>query len=232
MTTEYKNLTIKEWAIEDRPREKMMIKGVATLSDAELLAILIGSGTKNESAVAISQRILTTVSNNLNELGKFTLKNFKSIKGIGDARAVTIMAALELGRRRNKVEALDRKKIQSSKDVVDLFQPILADLPHEEFWVLLLNRANKIIDQYRITQGGTTSTIFDVKLIIKGALERAASSIIVCHNHPSGNCKPSDHDISITRKLKEAALLMDIALLDHIIITDNECYSFADNGLM
>ncbi len=231
MTADYKNLTIKEWALEDRPREKMIQKGVGSLSDAELLAILIGSGTKNETAVAIAQRILSTASNNLGELGKFSLKEFTSIKGIGEAKAISIMAALELGRRRKRAEALDRQKIQSSADVVEIFQPLLADLPHEEFWVLYLNRANKIIDQSRITQGGTTGTIFDVKLIIKTAVEKLASSMIICHNHPSGNQKPSDQDINITKKLKEASALMDITLLDHIIITDKECFSFADSGI-
>jgi len=232
MTVEYKNLTIKEWALEDRPREKMIQKGVGSLSDAELLAILIGSGTKNETAVTVAQRILSTASNNLNELGKFTIKELTNLKGIGEAKAITIMAALELGRRRKKAEALDRQKIQSSSDVIEIFQPLLADLPHEEFWVLFLNRANKIIDQAKITQGGTTGTIFDVKMIIKSAIDKLASSIIICHNHPSGNQKPSDQDISITKKLKEASALMDISLLDHIIITDKDCYSFADNGIL
>ncbi len=230
MPAEYKNLTIKDWALEDRPREKMIKRGIGSLSDAELLAILIKSGTKNENAVAIAQRILLAANSNLNELGKFTLKDFTLTKGIGEAKGITIMAALELGRRRKQTEALNRPKIESSNDIVEIFQPQLADLPHEEFWVLFLNRANKVIDQSRITQGGVTGTIFDIKLIMKSAIEKLASSIIICHNHPSGNPKPSEQDIKITLKMKEAAQIFEIALLDHIIITESECYSFADNG--
>ena len=232
MSAEYKNLTIKDWALEDRPREKMIKRGINSLSDAELLAILINTGTKNESAVAIAQRILLSANSNLNELGKYTLADFTSIKGIGEAKGITIMAALELGRRRKQTEALNRPKIESSNDIIEIFQPQLADLPHEEFWVLFLNRANKVIDQARITQGGITGTIFDIKLIMKSAIEKLASSIIVCHNHPSGNQKPSEQDIKITQKLKEASQLFEIALLDHIIITDSECYSFADSGML
>ena len=230
MPADYKNLTIKDWALEDRPREKMIKRGIGSLSDAELLAILIKSGTKNENAVAIAQRILLSANSNLNELGKFTLADFISTKGIGEAKGITIMAALEIGRRRKQSEALNRPKIESSIDIIEIFQPQLADLPHEEFWVLFLNRANKVIDQARITQGGVTGTIFDIKLIMKSALEKLASSIIICHNHPSGNPKPSEQDIKITQKLKEATQIFEIALLDHIIITDSECYSFADNG--
>lgn len=229
---EYKNLTIKDWALEDRPREKMIKRGIGSLSDAELLAILIKSGTKNENAVTIAQRILTSVNNNLNELGKKSLTDFTSTKGIGEAKGITIMAALELGRRRKQTEALIRPKIGSSSDIIEIFQPLLADLPHEEFWVLYLNRANKVMDQSRITQGGITGTIFDIKLIMKSALEKLASSIIICHNHPSGNPKPSEQDIRITHKLKEASQIFEINLLDHIIITDSECYSFADNGII
>ena len=229
---DYENLKITQWALEDRPREKMMQKGLGSLSDAELIAILIGSGTRNETAVSLGQRILKTADNNLNELGKFTLTDFTSIKGIGEAKAITIMAAIELGRRRKRSEALNRKQITSSSDVIEVFQPLLADLPHEEFWVLFLNRANKIIDKQRITQGGVTGTIFDVKLILKAAIERLASSLIVCHNHPSGNKSPSEQDIQITSKLKDASRLFDISLLDHVIVTDSVCYSFADNGAL
>ncbi|RPH33517.1 MAG: JAB domain-containing protein [Bacteroidales bacterium] len=230
MSEEYKNLTIKDWALEDRPREKMIKRGINSLSDAELLAILIKSGTKKENAVAIAQRILLSANSNLNELGKYTLADFTSTKGIGEAKGITIMAALELGRRRKQAEALNRPKIESSSDIIEIFQPQLADLPHEEFWVLFLNRANKVIDQARITQGGVTGTVFDIKLILKSAIEKLALSIIVCHNHPSGNPKPSEQDIRITQKLKEASQLFEITLLDHIIITDSECYSFADSG--
>lgn len=230
MTAEYKNLTIKDWALEDRPREKMIKRGIGSLGDAELLAILIKSGTKNENAVAIAQRILLSANGNLNELGKFTLEDFTSTKGIGEAKGITIMAALELGRRRKQAEALSRPQIKESKDIIEIFQPLLSDLPHEEFWVLFLNRANKVIYQTRITQGGVTGTIFDIKLIMKAAIEKLASSIIICHNHPSGNPKPSEQDLRITQKLKEAAQTFEISLLDHIIITDSVCYSFADNG--
>jgi len=184
MESESKPLTIKEWALDDRPREKMMSKGIGALSDAELMAILIGTGTRNETAVAISQRILAIANSNLNELGKFSLKDLTKIKGIGTAKAITIMAALELGRRRKKTEAINRKQISSSTDVIDIFQPQLADLPHEEFWILLLNRANKIIDQVRISEGGQTATVVDIRKIMKLALEHQALGVILCHNHP------------------------------------------------
>jgi len=232
MEEKTKPLTIKEWAEDDRPREKMMSKGISALSDAELIGILIGSGTQNETAVSISQRILGLANNNLNELGKFSLKDLTKVKGIGPAKAITIMAALELGRRRKSVEALDRKQITSSTDVIEIFQPMLADLPHEEFWVLLLNRVNKIINQLCISEGGQTATLVDVRKIMKLVLEHQALGIILCHNHPSGNHNPSDEDIKITQKVKAAATTLDIKLLDHVIITDNKCYSLADNGLI
>lgn len=227
-----KILTIKEWAEDDRPREKMMAKGIGALSDAELMAILIGTGTRNETAVSISQRILSIANNNLNELGKFSLKDLTKIKGIGTAKAITIMSALELGRRRKVEEAINRKQITSSKDVIDIFQPQLADLPFEEFWILLLNRANKIIEQVRISEGGQTATVVDVRKIMRIVLEYQALGIILCHNHPSGNHNPSEEDIKITQKLKAAANTLDIKLLDHVIITDKSCYSLADNGLI
>ncbi|BDX39747.1 DNA repair protein RadC [Tenuifilaceae bacterium CYCD] len=230
MEQEYKRLTIKDWAVEDRPREKMLQKGIGSLSDAELIAILLRSGNSDETAVSVAQRLLALAQNNLNELGKFTLNQITQIKGIGEAKAISVIAALELGRRRKAIDALTREKITSSRDVIEIFQPILADLPHEEFWALLLNKANKVIEKVRVSQGGVAGTVVDVRIIIKSAVEKLASSIIIAHNHPSGNPKPSDKDISITKKLKEAGNLLDIALLDHIIITDNECYSFADNG--
>lgn len=227
-----KPLTIKEWAVDDRPREKMIAKGVASLSDAELMAILIGSGTRNETAVAISQRILGKANNNLNELGKFGLKDLTAINGIGHAKAVAIMAALELGRRRKGAEALSRKQVTSSADVVELFQPLLADLPHEEFWVLLLNRANRIINRVRVSEGGFTATVVDVRKIMQTALAHQAIGIILCHNHPSGNHMPSNEDSAITQKIKQAAATLDINLLDHVIITDQECFSLADNSML
>jgi DNA repair protein RadC len=232
MDKQAKNLTIKDWALEDRPREKMISRGIGALTDAELIAILIGSGTQNETAVAISQRILNAANNNLNELGKFTLSDFTQIKGIGEAKGVTIMAALELGRRRKRAEALNRKQIASSKDVVEIFQPQLGDLPHEEFWVLLLNRANRILDQVRVSQGGITGTVVDVRVIMKAAVLASASGIILCHNHPSGNSKPSDEDLKITQKVKLAAQSFDITLLDHIVITDQKCTSLADEAML
>ncbi|HOZ13454.1 MAG TPA: DNA repair protein RadC [Tenuifilaceae bacterium] len=230
MEQEYKRLTIKDWAVEDRPREKMLQKGIGSLSDAELIAILLRSGNSDETAVTVAQRLLTLAHNNLNELGKFTLHQITKIKGIGEAKGIAVLAALELGRRRKGVEVLSRERITSSHDVVEIFQPMLADLPHEEFWALLLNKANKVIDKVRVSQGGVAGTVVDVRIIVKAAVEKLASSIIIAHNHPSGNPKPSDKDLSITKKLKDAANLFDIALLDHLIITDNECYSFADNG--
>lgn len=230
MEQEYKRLTIKDWAVEDRPREKMLQKGMGSLSDAELIAILLRSGNSDETAVTVAQHLLTLAHNNLNELGKFTLHQITKIKGIGEAKGITVLAALELGRRRKSVEVLNRERITSSRDVIEIFQPMLADLPHEEFWALLLNKANKVIDKVRVSQGGVAGTVVDVRIIVKAAVEKLASSIIIAHNHPSGNPKPSDKDQSITAKLKDATNLFDIALLDHLIITDSECYSFADNG--
>jgi len=227
-----RTLTIKDWALDDRPREKMIAKGASALSDAELIAILIGSGTANETAVNLGQKVLANASNNLNELGRFSIKELTKTKGIGTAKAITIMAALELGRRRKISEVITRKQITSSNDVIELFQPNLADLPHEEFWVLLLNRANKIIERIKISEGGFTATIVDVRKIMKTALDHKAIGIILCHNHPSGNPNPSNEDISITAKIKQAASTLDINLLDHVIITPTKCISMADNSLI
>lgn len=225
-------LTIKDWAEEDRPREKLLAKGIMSLSDAELIAIIIGSGNAEESAVELSKRILQSAVNNLNILGKFTVSDLQKFKGIGEAKAISIVAALELGRRRKKDDVAERMKIQSSNDVFEIFQPLLADIPHEEFWVLLLNRSNKIIDKFRVSQGGVSGTVIDVRLILKPAIEKLASSVILCHNHPSGNNKPSDNDVSITQKTKEAARFMDISVLDHIIVCEKNYYSFADEGII
>ena len=230
--TEYKKLSIKEWSLEDRPREKLLVKGISSLSDAELIAIIIGSGTRDESAVELSRRILSSVQHNLNELGKLTVDDLQKYKGIGEAKAIGIVAALELGRRRKLSEIIDRQKISSSQDVYEIFHPLLADLPHEEFWIVLLNRSNKVIERIKISQGGISGTVTDVRLILRTALEKLASSLILCHNHPSGNQQPSDADIAITQKVKESGKLMDIALLDHIIVTDGSYYSFADEGIM
>lgn len=225
-------LTIKHWAEEDRPREKLLAKGTMSLSDAELIAIIIGSGNAEDSAVELSRKILQSADNNLNLLGKFTVNDLQKFKGIGEAKAISIVAALELGRRRKKEDAPDKKQIQSSNDVFEIFQPIFADIPHEEFWVLLLNRSNRIIEKLRVSQGGVSGTVTDIRLILKPAIEKLASSIILCHNHPSGNNRPSENDISITQKAKEAAKFMDIAVLDHIIVCEKNYYSFADEGVI
>jgi DNA repair protein RadC len=226
------SLKITDWALEDRPREKLMEKGASGLSDAELLAILISSGTKDKSAVDLGRELLLKVSNNLNSLGKLSIRELRSIRGIGAARAVTITAALELGRRRKLSEGPDVSQIKSSKDVADIFQPLLSDLPYEEFWILFLNRSNKVISRMKLSQGGISGTVTDVRIVMKKAIEYLASGIIVCHNHPSGNLNPSDSDSKITQKIKEAGALMDVQLLDHLIITDKDYYSFADNGLI
>jgi DNA repair protein RadC len=223
---------IKSWAVEDRPREKLLSKGIDSLSDSELLAILIGSGTKKLSAVDLSKSILATVNNNLNELGKLSLTELERNKGIGRVKALTILAALELGRRRKNSVSLKKEKITSSKEVYELFQPLLSDIPHEEFWILLLNRSNCVIDKNRISQGGIAGTVIDARIILRNALEKLASGLILCHNHPSGNPKPSEADISITHKLKDAAVMMDIKLLDHIIVADTNYFSFADEGII
>ena len=229
---QYNNLPIKEWALEDQPREKLMSKGISSLSSAELLAIIIGSGTRSDTAVELSKKLLNLVGNNLHELGKLDLQNLKKINGIGPAKAMAIIACFELGKRRNSSSRLPDIKISGSKDVFDLFHPFLGDLPHEEFWILLLNRANRVIDKIRISQGGISGTIIDTRIILKNAVDRLASTIILCHNHPSGNLKPSDADIRITSKMKESSQLMDINLIDHIIIADNTYFSFADEGII
>lgn len=226
----YLNLKIKDWAVEDRPREKLLLRGISSLSDAEIIAILIGSGTRNESAVELSKKVLKNADNNLNELGKLSINDLTKMKGIGEAKAINIMAALELGRRRKISDIINKKKITQSKDVFELFQPTLGDLPHEEFWILLLNRSNRIIEKYKISQGGVSGTVIDIKLILKQAIEKLASSIILCHNHPSGNRNPSSADDTITKKLKSGAELLDIAVLDHIIIADTDYFSYADES--
>ncbi len=227
---EYSNLKIKDWAAEDRPREKLLKKGLSSLSDAELIALLIGSGTRNESAVELAKKVLKNANNNLNELGKLEIKDLQKNKGIGEAKAITITAALELGRRRKLGNIIDKQKISSSTDVFELFQPLLGDLPYEEFWILLLNRSNKIIDRFKISQGGISGTVIDSRLILKTAIEKLASSIILCHNHPSGNKMPSEADDSITKKLIDGGKLFDISVLDHIIIADTLFFSYADEG--
>jgi DNA repair protein RadC len=225
--------SIKEWSIDDRPREKMLAKGRQSLSDSELLAIIIGSGSIGESAVDLSKRILRDYNNNLNELGKITIKDLvKKYKGIGEAKAINIIAALELGRRRQDTDPLVRPSIHSSKDAFNYLYPLVGDLPHEEFWILMCNRASKIIHAQSVGRGGVASVVVDVKIIMKFALEHLASSIVLCHNHPSGNLKPSSEDIKITKKLKDACTIFDITVTDHIIIGDMAYFSFADEGIL
>lgn len=224
--------SIKSWSEEDRPREKFLLKGRAALSDAELIAILIGSGNTDESAVGLSKRILATVENNLNHLGKLTINHLKEFKGIGEAKAITIAAAMELGRRRREEEPVKRNKITSSHDAFKLMHPILGELPHEEFWILYLNNSNKVIEKVQSSKGGITGTLVDVRLVLKKALEVGATGIILAHNHPSGTLKPSEPDKALTRKLKTGAQSLDIKVLDHLIITGNAYLSFADENIL
>ena len=226
------NLSIKNWAEDDRPREKLLQKGRLSLSDSELLAILIGSGSKNESAVELSKRILSSTQNNLNELGKLSVSQLCKFKGIGPAKAVTIVAALELGRRRRLQEALEQKRITSSHSVFEIMNPIIGELGHEEFWIIYLNNSNKVIEQFQISKGGITGTLVDVRITLKKALELGAVSIILAHNHPSGSLKASEADKQLTRKLKTAAESLDIKVLDHIIVTEKSYLSFADEGML
>ncbi|HPT32584.1 MAG TPA: DNA repair protein RadC [Prolixibacteraceae bacterium] len=229
---QYQKLNLKQWAVEDRPREKMLANGARALSDAELVAILIGSGNAGETAVELSRRILHAVENNLNDLGRKNSDFLTRFKGIGEAKALNIMAAMELGRRRKEQDTPDKAKITGSNDAADLFMPLLGDLDHEEFWILLLNRHNKIIDRFMASKGGITGTVIDVRSIMKVALDKLATSMILCHNHPSGNLSPSDADQQITQKLKEAGKMVDIQVLDHLIITQKKYYSFADEGMI
>jgi DNA repair protein RadC len=222
---------INQWAEDDRPREKFLLKGKSSLSDSELLAILIGSGSRNESAVQLCQRILASSNNNLNALGKVSVNQLLNFKGIGEAKAISIAAALELGRRRRAEEAIELKKITSSKMVFEIMQPIIGELPHEEFWILYLNNSNKVIHKAQLSKGGITGTVVDIRLIFRIAFEQNAVSIILTHNHPSGKLLASDADIQITKKIKEASKYLDISILDHIIITENGFYSFNDEGI-
>jgi DNA repair protein RadC len=227
-----KNISIKDWADDDRPREKLLIKGKGALSDAELIAILIASGNRDESAVELSKRILQSLGNNLNGLAKLSVNDLIKFKGIGEAKAISIIASLELGRRRRTADVLEKDNIGGSKDAFKVLQLKLEDLPHEEFWVMLLNRANKVIDTKLVGRGGVSSTVVDSKVIFSFALESLASGIILAHNHPSGNLKPSNSDIRLTKKLVDAGKIMEVPILDHIIVGDNDYFSFADEGLI
>lgn len=229
--TEFVKLSVKDWSPEDRPREKLLLKGVDTLSNAELLAVILRSGTKDETVVELSQRILQSYGNDLNQLGKISANQLMSnFKGVGEAKAIGIIAALELGKRRKAEDVSTRKKILSSLDIYNYFYPVLCDLPHEEFWALFLNRSNRIIDRFKISQGGISETVVDGKLIYKEAVSHLASFVVLCHNHPSGNYLPSPQDNSITFRIKKGIELLDMYLLDHVILSGGRYYSYADEG--
>lgn len=225
-------LPIKSWSPDDRPREKLQLKGTSALSDAELLAILIGTGSGKSSALDLSKRILDCVEHRLPELAKLKPKDLTRIKGIGPAKAITIVAAMELGRRRKDADPGEKPRVSSSQEAYDLLSGDMIDLPHEEFWVLLLNRANRLIRKHRISEGGVSGTVADPKVIFKSALDHLASGIIVAHNHPSGNRTASQSDIDLTRKLKEAGKFLEIQLLDHLIVCGPKYFSFADEGML
>ncbi len=226
------SFSIKQWNEDDRPREKMLSKGRASLSDAELIAILIGSGSREESAVTLAKKMLASTKNNLNAFSKLSVDNLTSFKGIGKAKAVSIITALELAKRCRLEEALKVDKVTSSKLIYEIMQPILGDLQHEEFWVIYLNNANKIIFKKQLSKGGITGTMVDTRLVFNKAIELLATGIILCHNHPSGTLKPSNADKNLTSKMKYAGETLDIKVLDHLIITEKGYFSFADSNLL
>ncbi len=227
-----KHLTIKALAEDDRPREKFAGLGRQSLSDAELIAIILSSGNRNETAVQLAQRMLSANSNNINELAKLSLNDLKKFKGVGEVKAINIAAAFELGRRRTDSDSIEKVKITSSNIAYQLLHKRLSDLPHEEFWVLLLNRANQVTKEENLSKGGVSGTVVDIRLICKMAVENTASGVVIAHNHPSGQIIPSEQDKSITKKLKEALKLFEISLLDHVIIGDQKYFSFSDDGLL
>ena len=226
------NLPIHQWAEDDRPREKLILKGKSQLSKAELLALLIRSGSRSESAVQLAQRILGDVKHNLTELSKMSVSDLQTFKGIGEAKAISIVAGLELGKRRLSEEVITKKKIRSSQDVFHFLFADLSDKSYEEFWVLLLDRANQVIRKVNISEGGTAGTVADPKKIFKKAVDEKASSLVLAHNHPSNQIKPSQNDIDLTKKLKSAGELLDIDVIDHLIFGHDGYYSFADEGMM
>lgn len=230
--SEYKSLSIKNWALEDRPREKMMYKGSKSLSSAELIAIIIGSGNRKQSAVEVAKMLLADNNNDLNELAKKSIKDLMKIPGIGSAKAISIIAALELGSRQKAFPSKQKMKISSSMDAYERLQPYVENLNHEEFWVVYLNRGNKILEIKNISSGGITGTVFDMRLVFKDAILLESTNIILCHNHPSGNLTPSEADKDLTHKTRDAGKLMSIEVLDHLIIADKGYYSFADEGLL
>ncbi len=230
METDDRRLTVREWAEDDRPREKMLRKGSSSLSDAELLAILIGSGSRNETVVELSRRILRECSDNLNVLARLSVAELcKRFKGIGEAKAITILAAMELGNRRKMTEALQQRRITSSVHLYNIFEPLMCDLKHEEFWIALLTNANNLIEVKRLTQGGTRQTVVDLPMLLRMAIERSASAIAVAHNHPSGQSQPSNEDDEITNRIKEGCNAVGIRLIDHIIVMNKRYYSYCDN---
>ena len=224
--------SIKNWATDDRPREKLLAKGAASLSYSELIAILLNNGSKNKSAVELAKEILKLGDDNLNELGKLSLKDFQKIKGIGEAKSISIAAALELGRRRHASAGLEKTVVRTSRDIAQYLQANLKDFAYEVFAVVFLNRANKINHFEILSRGGITGTVADPRVILKKALEEDATSIVLCHNHPSGNLQPSRADEELTKKIKEAASYFDIKVVDHIIVSDEGFYSFADEGML
>jgi DNA repair protein RadC len=226
------SFSIKLWAEDDRPREKLLSKGKQALSDAELIAILIGSGSRDESAVDLSKRILASINNNLSALGKLSVTDLMKFKGIGEAKAISIITALELGRRRRLEEAMELPKITSSKAIFDIMQPLIGEIATEEFWIVYLNNSNKVLHKSQLSSGGLTGTVVDVRLVFKKAVEINSTAIILCHNHPSGNTKPSDADIQLTKKMKLGGETLDVKVLDHLIITEKAYFSFADEGLI
>jgi DNA repair protein RadC len=226
------NFSIPFWAEDDRPREKMMLKGRTALSNAELLAIILGSGSRKKSAVELAQEILNSCGNNLRELSKKMKTDLCTFDGIGEAKAISIMAAMELARRRDSENALEKPKIISSHKAYALLKPILSDLYHEEFYAIFLNKSNYLISIELISIGGFSSTIADSRIIFRKALEAKATSMILAHNHPSGNCQPSEADLKLTKSLVSKGNILDIPVLDHIIVSDLSYFSFADNAMM
>ncbi len=229
---EIRTLNIKSWSPDDRPREKLLLKGTAALSDAELIAILLGSGTATQTAVEVAMNVLYKCDHSLHQLGRLSVKDLTSIRGIGTAKAVSIVAALELGRRRKDSDPQQKPRITGSRDVFDLIRHHLEDLPHEEFWVILLNRANRVLQTQQISLGGVAGTVADPKIIFKAAINELASGMVVAHNHPSGNLTPSQADIDLTKRIKESGKLLEIQLLDHVIVGGQKYFSFADEGML
>lgn len=225
-------LKIKSWSPEDRPREKLLAKGTPVLSDAELVAILLGTGTASTSAVELAKRLLQTVNNNLHDLARLSARDLMKVRGIGEAKAISIIAALELGRRRKDSDPEEKPRISASRDCFEILKAHLQDIQHEEFWILLLNRANRLIKKYQISQGGVAGTVADPKIIFKLAVSELASGMILAHNHPSGNLTASQADIDLTKKIREAGKLLEIQVLDHLIVAGQKYFSFADEGML